>query len=80
VTNGKAEQQQLPGSATEACNRHFFMIGQSQQIRGEFQYMPTATPNTITKAPTTPAFHNDVRSFTSYAKIKYCSHQNRKEA
>ncbi|PVH39157.1 hypothetical protein PAHAL_5G444800 [Panicum hallii] len=56
------------------------MIGQSQQTRGEFQYMPTATPNTITKAPTTPAFHNDVRSFTSYAKIKYCSHQNRKEA
>ena len=58
----------------------FYIIGQSQQIRGEFQYMPTATPNTITKAPTTPAFHNDVRSFTSYAKIKYCSHQNRKEA
>jgi hypothetical protein len=27
--------------------------------------MPTTTPNTITKAPTTPAFHYDVRAIIS---------------
>jgi len=41
------------------------MIGQSQQIRVEFQYMSTTTPNTITKAPTMPAFHYDVRAIIS---------------
>jgi hypothetical protein len=44
--------------------------------------MPTTTPNTITKAPTTPAFHYDVRAIISifFSKINRYSPDRKKRS